>query len=140
MSRGDGPKSFFDGYKYCKGCHVLLAPEYEFDMCPTCIEQETFKLVRDYIRSNEVTEYDVAERFDLPVSRVKAWIKEGRIQYKEREGQKALGQRCARCGDLIVSGDFCPKCITFLRAPKARLVYTPDDETDKMRYLNNDDK
>ncbi|MBQ1870665.1 MAG: hypothetical protein II147_00585 [Lachnospiraceae bacterium] len=131
-------KSFFGNYKYCEGCHQLLESNYEFDMCPSCIEQEVFKQVRDYIRNNEVTEYEVAERFQLPIERVKAWIREGRIQYQDKPGEKALGQRCARCGVLILQGEFCPKCLKFLRTPKGTLVHNPlMDEESKMRFLNN---
>ena len=131
-------KSFFGNYKYCEGCHQLLESSYEFDMCPSCIEQEVFKQVRDYIRSNDVTEYEVAERFALPIERVKGWIREGRIQYQDKPGEKTLGQRCARCGALILQGEFCTKCLNFLRAPKGTLVNNPfKDEESRMRFLND---
>ena len=44
-----------------------------------------FAEVKDYIRENDVKEIDVAEHFGIPVSKVRRWIKEGRIQYKEGE-------------------------------------------------------
>lgn len=134
----DNKKSFFGNYKYCTVCHRLLEAGYEFDVCPSCIEREAFKQVREYIRNNEVTEREVAERFGLPLQRVKSWIREGRIQYQDKPGQKALGNRCARCGELIIQGEFCPKCLNLLRSPKGTLVYNPlDDEESRMRFLNN---
>ena len=131
-------QSFFGNYKYCEGCHTLLEGSYEFDMCPSCIEQEVFKQVREYIRNNDVTEYEVAERFSLPIERVKGWIREGRIQYQDKPGERTLGQRCARCGLVIFQGEFCPKCLQFLRAPKGTLANNSLlDEESKMRFLNN---
>ena len=49
-------------------------------------EMELFDAVRNYIRENDVNEFGVAAHFGIPVSRVKAWIREGRIEYKELDG------------------------------------------------------
>ena len=131
-------KAFFESYSYCKECRNLLPQDYEFELCPQCIEQRLFREVRDYIRQNTVTEYDVAEEFQIPVRRVKAWIKEGRIQYQEAPEKKFIGSRCARCGELIVIGTFCQSCMQYMRSPKARLK-TEFEEIDasKMHFLDD---
>lgn len=74
-------------YRYCKNCGRVLSPTYEAELCPTCEENQLFDKVRDYIRKNDVTEMQVAEHFGIPQKKVKAWIKEGRIEYKE-DGDK----------------------------------------------------
>ncbi len=129
---------FFGHYKYCEDCHQMLPAEYEFDVCPRCTEERLFREVRDFIRKNEVTEYDVAEEFGLPVKRVKSWIREGRIQYQQDGAMQSLGNHCARCGEVVVSGEFCPKCLEYMRRPKGTVVEDLDafDES-RMRFLEN---
>ena len=84
-------------YKYCKNCGRVLSPTSEAELCPTCEENQLFDKVRDYIRKNDVTEMQVAEHFGIPQKKVKAWIKEGRIEYKEDGDKRALVSiRCAR--------------------------------------------
>ena len=63
-------------YKYCKKCGRVLAPSYQEDLCPSCTESELFDKVRDFVRENDVNEYDVATHFSIPVRQVKGWIKE----------------------------------------------------------------
>ena len=134
-------RGFFEKHKYCGECKKMLPEEYEYEYCPQCIEQRLFREVRDYIRSNNVTEYDVAEEFQLPVRRVKAWIREGRIQYQEDGEKQVIGSRCARCGELITIGTFCPKCIKYMQTPKATLT-TGFEKIDasKMRFLDEKHK
>ncbi len=49
--------------KECKICHKLLSADYEGDVCPHCQEEDLFMRVKDYIRSNVVNEYMVADHF-----------------------------------------------------------------------------
>ncbi len=130
-------KGFFENYSYCRECKGLLPKDYEYEYCPRCIEQRLFREVRDYIRKNTVTEYDVAEEFQLPVRRVKAWIREGRIQYQESTDKKIIGSRCARCGEAIMIGNFCPNCIHYMQSPKGRLqVGFEEIDASRMRFLD----
>ncbi len=130
-------RALFADYFYCSGCKKLLPKEYEFEKCPFCIENDLFKEVREYIRANDVTEYDVAEAFEIPVSRVKEWISQGRIQYKQDKDKNYIGHHCARCGGLIPQGEFCISCRNILKRQKGTLVYDLDDFDDsKMRYLD----
>lgn len=133
-------RALFGDYYYCASCSRLLPKDYEFEKCPLCIENDLFRQVRDYIRANDVTEYDVAAEFDLPISRVKTWIRQGRIQYKEDKNKKIIGHHCARCGELIAQGEFCVHCRTILKRQKGSLVYDPKQLDEKLRYLNPEDE
>ena len=133
----DNNRGFFQNYRYCNDCKRMLPEDYNYELCPACLEQRLFREVRDYIRTNDVTEYDVAEKFDLPVRRVRAWIKEGRIEYRGDKDNQVIGLHCARCGELITIGAFCPRCIKLMQQPKATLsVGFEDIDASKMRYLD----
>jgi len=75
-------EQLFSNMNLCRVCGKVLPDNYTEDICPNCKENELFSKVRDYIRSNNVTERDVAAHFDLPLQKVKDWIKDGRIEYK----------------------------------------------------------
>mgnify|MGYP002536908986 FL=1 len=103
-------------YKYCKNCGRVLSPTYEAELCPTCEENQLFDKVRDYIRKNDVTEMQVAEHFGIPQKKVKAWIKEGRIEYKEDGDKRALVSiRCAKCGAKVTFGTLCSRCLKIMK-------------------------
>lgn len=137
----DTNRGFFQNYKYCIDCKKLLPEEYGYELCPACLEQRLFREVREYIRTNDVTEYDVAEEFGLPVRRVRAWIKEGRIEYREDETKTIIGMQCARCGEKITIGAFCPQCLRILQHPKATLAAGFEDvDASRMRFLDEKKK
>jgi hypothetical protein len=70
-----------------------------------------FNEVKEFIRSrNDVNENDVAEKFDIPVSKVRDWIKEGRIQYKGTSVNTISSVKCRICGKPIAFGVTCPEC------------------------------
>lgn len=96
--------------KTCKQCSKQLHHSYPHDLCPMCMEYNLFNEVKDYIRSNEVNEQDVAEHFNIPVSKVRGWIKEGRIQYKGDSINSISNVHCRICGKPIAFGVTCPEC------------------------------
>lgn len=55
----------------CKECHRTLPKNYTEDICPACKERLLFSKVKEYIRTNDVTEYDVAKEFGIPLMKVK---------------------------------------------------------------------
>ena len=55
--------------KECKICHKLLSADYEGDVCPHCQEEDLFMRVKDYIRSNVVNEYMVADHFQISIKK-----------------------------------------------------------------------
>lgn len=102
--------SFFENCKKCERCGRPLPNDYRFKVCASCEDIELFDQVRDYIRENDVNELDVAEHFHISRRKVHAWIREGRIQYKD-EGNKISYVRCRGCGTKIAFGEYCKDCM-----------------------------
>ncbi len=105
-------------------------------MCPVCINQALFEDVKDFIRNNDVNELDVAEHFNIPQTTIKAWIKEGRIEYKDENlNKKLVNVFCQNCGKPIQFGTLCTDC-----ARKAGVSVTAigniKGDASKMRYLD----
>ena len=101
-------------YKYCQYCGTTMPVTVKYPYCDSCREIILFQKVKDFIRENDVNEFQVAAQFGLPLRTVKGWIKEGRIEYKETAaGAKALNNKlkCERCGAPVTFGTVCPKCL-----------------------------
>lgn len=96
--------------KSCPQCGVQLNELYPHELCPTCMEQNLFNEVKDYIRNNDVHEQDVANHFNIPVRKVRSWIREGRIQYKGDSKDAISGVQCRYCGKPISFGVACSEC------------------------------
>lgn len=104
-------------YKYCEYCGTTIPSDSDSDYCDNCREIILFHKVKDFIRENDVNEFQVADHFGLPLRVVKSWIKEGRIEYKETSvGAKALNNnlKCEHCGAPVTFGTLCPKCLKLL--------------------------
>lgn len=126
----------FENIKYCTVCHRPMPLDYERDICPVCEENELFSRVKDFIRSKDVTEYQVADEFNIPLRKVKGWIKEGRIEYKEMKHETIQELRCAACGKPIQFGAYCQECFKLKNMPKAAYVNSNNKKEDnKMRFL-----
>ena len=105
-------KKLFDEYKYCEICNVPMPLTYENSVCPGCVEEKLFRDVKEYIRANDVTEYDVAYEFHIPIRKVKKWIQEGRVEYKEDVAKKnIMDVHCKICGKPISFGTICSSCL-----------------------------
>ncbi len=103
---------FETGIKRCTSCNCDLPEGYEGEICPRCKETELFEQVKEYIRSNDVTEWDVAEKFGIPRRKVRNWISQGRIEYKD-DGTQHFGkiyERCSVCGNPVLFGAECSNC------------------------------
>ncbi len=97
----------------CKNCGVTFAARRSKVLCKSCYEQALFAQVKKYIQQNEVTEFEVANYFRIPLRLVKKWIREGRIDYKEKNLATA-NKRCRTCGCPISFGNYCSDCLRFL--------------------------
>ena len=100
-------KSDSSNYKYCQYCGTTMPVTVKYPYCDSCREIILFQKVKDFIRENDVNEFQVAAQFGLPLPSVKGWIKEGRIEYKETAaGAKALNNKlkCERCGAPVTFG------------------------------------
>lgn len=126
-------------YNYCKTCGRILAPTYKGELCPGCEENRLFDKVRDFIRKNDVTETQVAEHFGIPQKKVKGWIKDGRIEYKDDGDIRALvSLRCERCGATVTFGTLCSRCLRLMNSGKYE--YKGGElEDNKMRFLDQED-
>lgn len=123
-------------YKICRSCKRVMPDRYEGELCPFCADMELFDQVRTYIRENDVNEHDVAEKFDIPLGKVKQWIKDGRIEYKENVTKRITEIHCTKCGCVIFGGKLCPKCAKALMTPTGYYTGTAQEkEDDKLRFL-----
>lgn len=110
------------------------------DLCSVCEAQLIFDDVRDYIRSEEVNEYDVAEHFQIPLEMVRQWIKEGRIEYKERGEKTIMNAYCQRCGAKVTFGTLCQKCLKEMNDQRKGYSVKSaleEQEPAKLRFLEN---
>lgn len=131
----DRPNSL--NYKYCTFCGKPIPRSADYVCCPDCQELILFRAVREYIRSNDVNEFQVADHFDIPLRLVKRWIKEGRIEYKTAgDGKFISNLRCARCGAPATFGTVCAACLKLLNKNVHGYGVQIAHEDDKMRYLD----
>ncbi len=138
------PSSQRDNVKVCNNCGRRLIRESVNGLCPMCAEQELFCEVRDYIRANDVKDYDVAEKFGIPLAKVKEWIKQGRIQYKDDPTIKSviMGNYCQICGTPTSFGTICSKCMKDKKKKNMQgvAIGQPKEGNTKMRFMEEDHK
>lgn len=97
----------------CKNCGATFLARRNKVLCKSCHETALFAQVKKYIQQNEVTEFEVANYFRIPLRLVKKWIREGRIDYKEKNLATA-NKHCRTCGTPISFGNYCCDCLRFL--------------------------
>ncbi len=131
----------FENVKFCSICRGALPLDYEDELCPACKENQLFSEVKEYIRAGDVTEYQVAEYFNIPRRLVKKWITEGRIEYKEEE-EKLDSLHCAHCGTPITFGHLCQKCYRELNNLERTgfAAFQEGAEDHRMRFLDNEEQ
>lgn len=132
-----------ENYKLCSMCSRPLPVDFEKDCCPACEENILFKEVREYIRSHDVTEYQLAEVFNLSPEKVKKWIKDGRIEYVQTEQNKIVSARCQRCGAAVSFGTLCPACLRLMNGEKQRqgvAMFKQNRDGSRIRSLGDEIK
>ncbi len=126
----------------CRICGRRIPADQESKYCLACQDQQLFTEVRDYIRENDVRDWQVAEHFGIPVARVKKWIKDGRIQYKDEQTARdvIMEQYCQVCGKLLDFGSVCTECAQEIRRNERHgsLGVLKKAESGKMRFLEDD--
>lgn len=128
--------SLFDNNVHgCQECHRDLPPDYPEEICPTCKERILFSQVKDFIRENDVTEFDVVKEFDIPLFKVKGWIREGRIEYKELQKPTVESLHCQKCGKAITFGSLCSECLRKENISGSATFTSGDSEDEKFRFL-----
>lgn len=127
-------------YKFCKMCKRMLPVSYKGEYCGDCEDLLLFDRVRDFVRSHEVNEYQLAEYFDIPLRQVKQWIREGRMEYKERSQKNLMHSYCVHCGARVDFGSLCPKCLKLLNgSPKGYGLVLSKEEESKMRFIEKEE-
>lgn len=134
-------KDQYSNYKSCSMCGRQLPIDYEKDFCPACEDDVLFKEVREYIRSHDVTEFELAEIFNISQNKVRKWIKEGRIEYVTGEN-KMMNTRCQRCGVPITFGTLCTDCMRVMNGSKevSYLSASRKKDRNRMRFLVDEDE
>ena len=112
--------------KTCKICGRPLAEDSEDTLCPICKEHELFQEVKNFIRENDVNEFEVSSAFDIPLGKVKKWIREGRIEYRDTP---------------TVGKALCPQCLKKQNAKGVGLnIPNPKENNASMHFLDTEDK
>ena len=134
-------KNQFINYKSCSMCGRTMPIDYEKDFCPACEDDALFKEIREYIRTHEVTEFELAEVFNISQNKVRNWIKEGRIEYVTSEN-KMVNTRCQRCGAPVTFGTLCTDCMRIMNGNKeiSYISSGPKRDRNRMRYLTDQDE
>lgn len=68
--------------KICSCCKKAMPRSQQGDLCPECEDRRLYSQVKEFILHNNVTEMEVAEHFNLPLQKVKRWIRDGYIEYR----------------------------------------------------------
>ena len=133
---------FRDNTKSCKVCGRLLSETYPDELCPGCKENALFDQVREFVRAHDVTEYQVSEHFGIPMEKIKKWIREGRIEYKEQGNTAMTGMYCGRCGAPVTFGTLCPKCLKLMNGQKKGYSMENGKQVDaeRMHFLDDGNK
>lgn len=127
-----------NNYKQCEYCGRPLPNDYPKTLCPTCLDKILFSEVKEFIRNNDVNEFQVAEHFNISIRQVKEWIRQGRIEYKEKNSGASLTSiHCQRCGSPVNFGTLCPKCLKLLNS-NVQVYSSPSYTNDsEMHYLKD---
>lgn len=96
--------------KPCKICGKLFQSNIYINACPDCITQDEadFESIREYLYQHpRASIYEVATNLDITISKIKHFLKEGRIEIVEKTNQFLV---CESCGQSIRSGRLCEEC------------------------------
>jgi len=126
--------------KYCEYCGVPIYKNTDTPYCERCRDIVLFQEVKEFIRSYDVNEFQVAAHFDIPLRIVKGWINEGRIEYKKTNtGLRSLNNqlKCEKCNSPITFGTVCTKCLKQLNKNIHGYDMQKILEEDRMFFLDN---
>ncbi len=135
----------------CRRCGRIYNYLGGAPICSVCREQDEvdFKRVKEYLYKNPgASMSEVSTILEISVERIKGYLKEGRLEIINNEGNMVL--ECETCGKAIRTGRFCDECAKGLAndlkftATQMRTDVEKNDTRKKsaveMRYLNKDIK
>lgn len=129
----------FDNVKTCERCNRPLPSKYADIVCPACKEHQLFWEVKEFIRANIVNEHDVAEHFNIPLKKVKGWIREGRIEYRTDNPEDNIAAiHCIECGAPIAYGTLCQDCMRIANVGMGYSAFQKEKYVDsEMRFIDH---
>ena len=68
--------------RVCKTCGKRIPMSNTRDICNDCLKVKIFPQIRDFVRENDVSAFELAEMFDIDLEIVEDWLREGRLEYK----------------------------------------------------------
>jgi uncharacterized protein len=98
--------------KNCKICGRIFQSNGFSEICPGCYKQDEndYNKIREYLYEHPYAKiFEVSLNLDIPVSRIKRYLREDRLQIVESSN---LFLDCEKCGAPIHSGRYCDECIT----------------------------
>ena len=121
--------------QYCEECNRPLPNNYNHSLCPVCEENQLFGMVKEYVRTHNVNEFELSKTLQIPLFKSRNWIKEGRMEYKELQQQIVL-VHCEICGQQISFGRICPSCMK-RTSKQVSLTHSTDmlEVKNKMRHM-----
>ncbi|MDP4094777.1 MAG: MerR family transcriptional regulator [Bacillota bacterium] len=133
----------------CRKCGKIFNYIGGMPICPVCKdkEEEDFKKVKEYLYQNPgATMSEVSQVLDVSVERIKAYLKDGRLEIVGDEANIIL--ECEACGKSIKTGRFCNECQKNLSKEFRNVAgdmgssFAQAESTKKgigMRYLNKNE-
>jgi len=100
-----------DQVKNCKICHRIIQENGLHEVCPSCRSQDEadFDLIRQYLYQHPYAKIlEVATALNMSISRIKRYLREGRLEIVEENN---LFLDCEACGRPIHTGKYCDDCL-----------------------------
>jgi ribosomal protein L32 len=94
----------------CPRCGKLFMRQ-NAPICEPCVkeEDEIFETVRLFVKENpRCSMNEVSEACDVPLKRIKQYIKDGKLDATEGMAKDVT---CSKCGRPILSGRMCSACV-----------------------------
>jgi len=132
----------------CKRCGKIYNYITGTPICPVCKERDEadFKRVKEYLYQYQGASLsEVSTVLDISVERIKGYLKDGRLEIINCEGNMFL--ECESCGKALRTGRFCDECTKELthdlRSTAGQMNSSLSKQNDglkeiEMRYLNRD--
>lgn len=122
----------------CRKCGRIYNYIGGAPICPTCKQDEEndFQKVKEYLYDYPGASLtQVSTELDISVEKIKRFLKEGRLEITNDEGNLVL--ECENCGKAIKSGRYCEACereLTFgLKSVASQLKTDLNSSSDSIR-------
>lgn len=101
-----------DELRNCKRCGRMFQFKGYSDICYNCYTRDEieFKRIKEYLYEHPFAKiFEVSSDLDIPVSKLKRFLREGRLEIVEKTNAFLL---CEKCGKPIRSGQYCDECLS----------------------------